>query len=202
MHDKESYFTVRHPTQVESRVKASRFIAQLHSAVSKDAVEDIILEIARKHTSATHNCFAYRLGIGDNCVYRADDAGEPAGTAGKPILQALQARKVSDAALVVTRYFGGTKLGIGGLIRAYSEAAFSVLDNAELELVEPTTTVACTFAYEETGKVHKIVNIYKARILETKYNTQVRLIFLVLEKYERRLKDDLINITRGKILFK
>ncbi|MFQ5632913.1 MAG: IMPACT family protein, partial [bacterium] len=161
--------------------------------------ENIMAKISKQYASASHHCAAYRVGIGDNCICRADDAGEPAGSAGKPILQALETRNVSDAVLVVTRYFGGTKLGIGGLIRAYSSAAFAVLDLAKLQTVQAMAKITLTFGYHDTGKIHQYVNIYHARILRTNYGNRVKMDLSVPEEEKEVLLKSLKDVTRGEI---
>ena len=201
MSDSEPYFTAAKPFTADYRVKDSRFIAHLAPAVSKEAAEAFIQKVARQHADATHHCYAYRIGIGDSCLYRADDAGEPAGTAGRPILQALKARNISDSVLVVTRYFGGTKLGIGGLIRAYGGAAFHVLDQAPLLKIFPKVIRTVAFPYEVTGAVHQILQQYKAHIIKTEFNEQPVLEYSVTKNEDRALADALKNATRGKIQY-
>lgn len=201
MNEEESYFTVAAPVAVEYRAKDSRFIARLQFVSSRDQAEAVVHGIAQTYPDATHHCYAYRLGAGDRCVFRADDAGEPAGTAGRPILQALETRNVSDALLVVTRYFGGTKLGIGGLIRAYGAAAFTALDAARLVRVTPKIELDMIFDYQETGAVHQVLNQYQARVLSQDFSEQTHMRISVQAARAEQLKSALKNATRGKIQF-
>ncbi|RME00130.1 MAG: YigZ family protein [Calditrichaeota bacterium] len=199
--ESESYFTPEQLTVAEYRVKDSRFIAHLAPTDSKETAENFVREIASKYADATHHCFAYRLGVGDSAIYRADDAGEPAGTAGRPILQALESRSVSDAVLVVTRYFRGTKLGIGGLIRAYRGAALAVIDPAPLIEVLPKVIRKIAYAYKYTGAVHKVLNQFGAVALNMSYEEMPVLEYSVVRKNDEPLREALLNATSGKIQF-
>ncbi|MFQ5629093.1 MAG: IMPACT family protein [bacterium] len=197
----ETYLTVKSPASTEIRIKDSRFFAHLYHANSRESAEKILTGISQMYASATHNCSAYRVGIGDNCIFRLDDAGEPTGTAGKPILQALETRTISDSVLIVTRYFGGTKLGIGGLIRAYSSAAFAVLDVAKLYPVQPMAKIKFSFGFHDTGNIHKIINTFHALILRTKYDNKVRMELSVSENEKEKLLKSLNDVTRGEVEF-
>lgn len=108
--------------QVEHPVRDSRFIATGNYAPSVEAADAFVARVRGEFSGATHNCIAYRVGYGPGAVERISDDGEPSGTAGRPMLAVLQGQDLGDVAVVVTRYFGGTKLGTGGLVRAYSGA--------------------------------------------------------------------------------
>lgn len=197
-----TYFTVARPFEAEYRAKDSRFLARIAPAASKDAAERFVKQAGTAYADATHNCSAYRIGSGDRCVYRADDAGEPAGTAGKPILQALERRHVSDAAIVVSRYFGGTKLGIGGLIRAYGGAAFAVLDHSELIEVVPTIELIIEFDYKNTGAVHQVLQRMRAKIIRSDYVQNPTLKISIRQDAYAQLLQALQDATRGGILIR
>lgn len=113
----------------EIKIKRSIFIAHISVARTEEDARQFVTHISQKHKQATHNCWAYRIGVDPPREYSSDD-GEPNGTAGKPILGAIQRFDVTNTVLVVTRYFGGIKLGVRGLIEAYGEAASNVLENA------------------------------------------------------------------------
>ena len=197
--ESKSFYTPQSAASMEISVKGSRFIATLDHTSSKEEADEILNKVAAQNPSATHNCFAYRLGIGDDGIFRVEDDGEPGNTAGKPILQALEARNVSNAMLVVTRYFGGTKLGIGGLIRAYSAAAFAALDACKLALVEPTSELAIIFPYDATGIVHKVLNQFNCTILETNYGARTSMSIELPLKNRKPLQVALRDMTRGEI---
>lgn len=111
--------------------KSSKFLSFAHHVESIEEAKSIVAKYKKEHHKARHVCFAYRLGT-DGSIYRAADDGEPAGTAGKPILKQLEGAGLTNSMVVVVRYFGGTLLGTGGLVRAYKEAAADVLSRAAI----------------------------------------------------------------------
>lgn len=117
-----SYYTVKGYGENEIEIERSRFIAHVARAETADEALEFIHKIKKKHSNATHNCSAYLIGENDQ-IQKANDDGEPSGTAGVPILEVLKKKKLKDTVVVITRYFGGIKLGAGGLIRAYGKAA-------------------------------------------------------------------------------
>ncbi|MBK9247446.1 MAG: YigZ family protein [Ignavibacteria bacterium] len=150
------YSTITVQARAEIKVKGSRFIATAIPTHSKAIAQTALEQIRSEFYDATHNCYAYRLGLGGFDFRTADD-GEPSGTAGKPILFMLQKFDVSDILVVVTRYFGGIKLGVGGLARAYSDAAQEVLSKCEKVAVHRTTSVRVFCTYEDVSIVKKII---------------------------------------------
>src|SRR5690625_4457046 len=114
----ENYYTVKKEGSVQMTIQKSRFIGYVKRVETEEDAQDFIQEIKKKHHDATHNCSAYIIGEHDQ-IQKANDDGEPSGTAGIPMLEVLKKQKLKDTAVVVTRYFGGIKLGAGGLIRAY-----------------------------------------------------------------------------------
>ncbi len=199
MDENRHYFTPSAPARTEFTIKKSRFIADLRPAADKETVESALAAVREEFADARHHCYAWRLSSG---AYRADDAGEPAGSAGKPILQALETRTVCDAVLVVTRYFGGIKLGIGGLIRAYGQAAFQVLDAAQLREVSPVMTLEISFSYDTTGTVRQILTRFDAAILDTGFSDRTSLRIRVAAAQADALRQQLIDATRGEIDFR
>src|SRR5690606_11612852 len=125
----DTYRVVAGTARAELREKGSRFIAEVFPVETEEEAAAAIEAVRRREHAATHHCTAYRLGP-EGELFRASDDGEPSGTAGLPILRQIEARGLTNTLVVVTRYFGGTKLGRGGLIRAYGEAAARALDLA------------------------------------------------------------------------
>ena len=123
-----SYLTIARDGDVETEVKKSRFLCRLRRVDDEDSARDVVEQARKEHWQARHHCSAYVLGP-DARLQRSNDDGEPAGTAGAPMLEVLRGREVSDVVAVVTRYFGGTLLGAGGLVRAYSDAVRLGLDD-------------------------------------------------------------------------
>lgn len=117
-----SYFTVKKYGETEIIIQKSRFIGYVQRVETEEEAQEFVRKINKKHHDATHNCFAYVIGDHDQ-IQKANDDGEPSGTAGIPILEVIKRQNLKNTAVVVTRYFGGIKLGAGGLIRAYSSTA-------------------------------------------------------------------------------
>jgi uncharacterized YigZ family protein len=163
------YYTIDAPLRApDLKVKGSRFIAEIAPVQTKEAVEHYLTGIRKEFHDATHHCFAYRLGA-DALQIRAADDGEPTGTAGKPILLVLTARKLTDVLLVVTRYFGGTKLGTGGLARAYAEAAQQAVSMASVVRIYLTTGVSVEVHYEDVPSMERLVHAFGGQIEESTY---------------------------------
>ncbi|WP_367120989.1 YigZ family protein [Staphylococcus capitis] len=143
--------TIKEEHQIENVINKSRFIAHIRPVQNEEEAKAFINEIKSSHKDATHNCPAYTVGPEMN-IQKANDDGEPSGTAGVPMLEILKKLEIHDACVVVTRYFGGIKLGGGGLIRAYSGAVRDVIyDIGRVELRE-AVPVTVTISYDLTGK--------------------------------------------------
>jgi uncharacterized YigZ family protein len=124
--EQEFYYTIEKSAFTEYKERGSRFIAYAFPVNTVEEFKNKLNELRKEHAKATHHCFAYRLGL-NGINFRVSDAGEPSGTAGKPILGQIDSRQLTDALVVVVRYFGGTLLGVPGLINAYKSAAALVL---------------------------------------------------------------------------
>ena len=147
----KSIITIKQAHSIENVISKSRFIAYIKPVSTENEAKAFIDEIKTKHKDATHNCSAYTVGPEMN-IQKANDDGEPSGTAGIPMLEILKKQKIHNVCVVVTRYFGGIKLGAGGLIRAYSGAVRDVIyDIGRVELRE-AIPVTVTLDYDQTGK--------------------------------------------------
>ena len=161
----ESYLSVSGETENETVIERSRFICRVKRVVSEDDARAFIEEVRKKHSTATHNCYAYVASEDGNLMKFSDD-GEPQGTAGMPMLEVLRNRKIMMTAAVVTRYFGGVKLGAGGLVRAYSGCVASCLNEAAIVSNELSAELTVLLSYELypaflkfiAGKKLKVVN--------------------------------------------
>jgi len=147
-----NYLTVRGFGSHEIEIEKSRFICYINEVKSEQDAQQFILEIKKKHSDANHNCSAYLIGEKDE-IQKASDDGEPSGTAGVPMLEVLKKRGLKDTVVVVTRYFGGKKLGAGGLIRAYGQSVSEGLN--EVGIVERTLVkvINVRVSYKLLGKV-------------------------------------------------
>ena len=157
------YYTVSGRFSGEIKVKGSRFIATADSIPDKEAAEEFINQIRKSYHDATHNCFAYRI---NDSLFRYSDDGEPSGTAGKPILDMLDKYRLLNTVLVVTRYFGGTKLGTGGLIRAYRSSAENLLENARIVKKHNYQIIRVEYPFNMTSRVQQLVRTLKGSIKE------------------------------------
>lgn len=147
----KSIITIKQAHSIENVISKSRFIAYIKPVSTENEAKAFIDEIKTKHKDATHNCSAYTVGPEMN-IQKANDDGEPSGTAGIPMLEILKKQEIHNVCVVVTRYFGGIKLGAGGLIRAYSVAVRDVIyDIGRVELRE-AIPVTVTLDYDQTGK--------------------------------------------------
>jgi uncharacterized YigZ family protein len=171
--DTDKYYTIAKPEATETKIKSSKFIGYAFPAINKKEALLRLEEIREKHFDATHNCFAYQ--IWKENEFRASDDGEPSGTAGKPILMIIKKYDINDVIVIITRYFGGTKLGVGGLVRAYSSVAESVLDHCEKKIVNITNAVKINCRYEEISIVKRIIDEY-AISFKGKYTDTIEII--------------------------
>ncbi len=163
--DIDKYYTIAKPLRAEIKIKGSKFIASAASVNTKEDAIQFLNTIRAEFFDATHNCFAYRIGY-DGMEFRAADDGEPNGSAGKPILFSIKKFDLSDIIVVVTRYFGGTKLGVGGLARAYSEATEAVLSICEKKVINRTTSVKVFCTYEDISMVKRLVDEFAVTFTE------------------------------------
>jgi len=126
----DRYLTINKESRVEIKVKGSRFIGESFLARNPDEALDRLNTVRKREHAATHHCYAWQTGVKDKAVFKYSDDGEPNGTAGKPIYDVILGSELTDILLVITRYFGGTKLGTGGLVRAYGETAKQTLEKS------------------------------------------------------------------------
>lgn len=180
-----------------AKVKGSRFIATVEPVRTPADVEACLAGAARELPGATHHCWAYRLGR-QGSVARAHDDGEPGGTAGRPILQQLVVRGLTNTLVVVTRFFGGTKLGAGGLVRAYSHAASEALDRAALREMVPLQVVAFTFAYEASGAVRSVLAAHALEPVESSFGSEVTFVLHLPEASAAQICQELLDCTAGR----
>lgn len=153
---KDEYRSIRQPVEGIYRSRNSRFLSFAFPVETVEEVNAIVVDVKKKHHSARHHCFAYRLGpLGD--VFRMNDDGEPSGTAGKPIYGQIVSHKLSDILIVVVRYFGGTLLGTGGLISAYKNAAADALEKSEVAVKNMEENIILQFPYEKLNLIMKLI---------------------------------------------
>lgn len=180
---RESYLEVYEGGEGEITEKKSRFIATVKPVKEEAEAAAFIEEMRKKYWNATHNCTAFSIGI-RNELTRCSDDGEPGGTAGRPMLDVLLGEQVHNVCVVVTRYFGGTLLGTGGLVRAYSRAVQEGLKNSVIIRKVPGCEILVTCDYNGLGKIQYIAGQMQLPVLDTEYTDVVVLRILVPEEEE------------------
>ncbi len=168
----EQYRTVARAGAHETEINKSRFICSLAPAATEQEAQDFIRRVRAEHPSASHNCFAYVIGA-DAALQKASDDGEPGGTAGVPMLQMLMRRDVRYAVAVVTRYFGGVKLGAGGLIRAYGGAVGEALDALGTVVRRRYRLATITVDHQRAGKLENDLRVTGRAVREVRYGVAV-----------------------------
>ncbi|SDL39652.1 IMPACT family protein [Halarsenatibacter silvermanii] len=200
MDGEDQYKTISRKNRIESRVKGSRFIATTFPCFSRQEAEGAVKNVKAEFSDATHNAFAFRVFNKGSLEEVSDDDGEPASSAGPPILQRLQGENLLNAAVVVTRYFGGTELGIGGLIRAYGEAAGRSIKTVEKVEVKKYLQFSCRGSYNHIGEV---INQLEKREIEIKNRGHCQEGFVLKGEmpleFEQVLRSELKNITGDKV---
>ncbi|MGN0439045.1 MAG: YigZ family protein [Lachnospiraceae bacterium] len=194
----KDYKTIFVPGTDEIVEKKSRFIGYVRHVETEEEANAFILEIKKKHYDARHNCYAYVLGENQS-VLRFSDDGEPGGTAGKPILEVITGGELCDVCIVVTRYFGGTLLGTGGLVRAYTDAAKACIAATEIVKKHLVVPVRLSIQYNDLGKVQYILNSETIRTLQSDYGENVVLeIEIPFDEYSR-IEKLLVEATAARI---
>jgi uncharacterized YigZ family protein len=156
------------------RDKGSRFIAYAFPFDSELAIKDVLTRLRSEHPKASHFCWAYRISA-DKSVFRVNDDGEPSGSAGRPILNCILSADLSDVLVVVVRYFGGTLLGVPGLIHAYKAATIEALNNCKVVTKTVNNRYLITFPYELTNKVMKIVKDGELAVVSQRFDLKCEL---------------------------
>ncbi|WP_062354094.1 YigZ family protein [Bacillus kwashiorkori] len=191
------YLTVKTTGEHEIVIQKSRFIAHISRAETEEEAQDFILQIKKQHWNATHNCSAYLIGEHDQ-IQKANDDGEPSGTAGVPMLEVLKKREIKDTVVVVTRYFGGIKLGAGGLIRAYGRATSECL-NAIGVVKRQLMRVMHTFIdYTWLGKVENELRSSIFDIKEIHYLDKVEIETFIKYGDEPNFLNWMTELTNGQ----
>jgi uncharacterized YigZ family protein len=170
-----SYLTVARDATAEIEVRRSRFLCTLRRVDDEEAARAVVAELRARHWDARHHCSAFVLGPRSE-LQRSSDDGEPAGTAGAPMLEVLRGAGVSDVAAVVTRWFGGTLLGAGGLVRAYGDAVRAALPEAGTRRRVLLTEMALEVGHAEAGRVESELRARGVSVLDVEYAATVRLL--------------------------
>ena len=185
-------------TRVELRVSNSRFIATIAPAGDRNAAQTLLREIRAEMPDATHHVYAFKIGYGASVQESMSDDGEPSGTAGPPALAVLRGAEIGDAALVITRYFGGTKLGTGGLVAAYSQAAKAALAALVTEEKVTRRRFEIVLPYPLHQPVRRALEECEARLESEEFAAEVLIRYLVAEDRAEELVRRIENLSAGR----
>ena len=192
----KSYKTIHHRSRFEYEDKKSVFIGEAIPASSESEVLSFIDSVKKHYPDARHHVYAYILR--DNAIMRFSDDGEPQGTAGMPILDIIRKKGLTDIAIVVTRYFGGTLLGTGGLVHAYSASAQGAIDEAQVITYDLYTEVSISVSYSDYQKLSILFSEFEFRTEDTDYGADVEILGRVLSSNVDLFINNLTEITSGR----
>ena len=178
--------------------KKSKFICHLFNVTNSDEVTDIIKAEKKKYYDARHHCFAYVMGE-DGSDIKCSDDGEPSGTAGRPMLDILQKEGLTDILCVVTRYFGGTLLGTGGLVRAYSSALKDAIDKSTFKNETKAIIIKYKYGYNFDAKISSYLRDKDIKVLDSEYSDAVEITIVLEKEMYSDVNNDLVNITNGSV---
>lgn len=194
----DQYFIIAHESSVEIKVRNSRFIGETCLVGSVDQAAERLVAIRKREHAATHHCYGYRVGLFSDSQFRYSDDGEPNGTAGKPIFDHIVGSDLSNVLLVVTRYYGGTNLGTGGLTHAYGETAKVVLDQSGKveQFVQAHLRLVIDFPFFD--KVQRLAAKLGATTTSSDFSDKVRLDLSIRRSRADELRSALVELTSGK----
>jgi len=195
----DTYQTIAAAAQGEFKDRGSKFLGYAFPVSEEADIEAALQELRKQHNKARHHCYAWRLGL-DGQLYRANDDGEPGGTAGKPILGQLNSFEVTNVLVVVVRYFGGTLLGTGGLINAYREAAAQALRNADIIHRVIEEVYEMTFDYSRMNEVMAAVTRLELEIIDRDFTDRGSMQFAVRQNEATGLLRELKALVAGVYL--
>lgn len=197
----ENYLTIKASGSHELEIKKSRFICSVQRVATKEAADAFIESVRQDNPKANHNCFAYMVGEHDE-VQRESDDGEPSGTAGVPILEVLKRMEIHDVVAVVTRYFGGTKLGAGGLIRAYSNSTSRAIEKVGLVKKVLQRDLDLNVSYANYEKLNYHLQQEHINVIDTNYGSNVDVIIAVNVNAVEAVQTKITNLLSGQVTIK
>jgi uncharacterized YigZ family protein len=189
-------YTIQNPIVYEQIINKSRFICYLFPVDELEKANEILTQIRKKHYDATHNCYSYIIGI-ETPTAKSSDDGEPSQTAGVPIFEVLKKNNLTNVLAIVTRYYGGIKLGASGLIRAYGSSVAEAVKLAEIVKIEKLTELEITAEYVYVNAIQKVLENHE--ITERIFTDKVYFKALVPEEEIENIKAELVEVTKGTI---
>ena len=183
----------------EILVVNSRFIASLSPAKSVEGARAFVNEIKQRYPDASHHVPAFVIGHGKSIITHSTDDGEPSGTAGRPALAVLQGSGLGNVVVVVTRYFGGTKLGTGGLVKAYGDAVREVLKGVKFAVLVPTTTLMFVLPYRLYDQVVRLIETHAGQVIDTEFMEEIIVTVRFKDEVVEAFTNDLSNLSSGQV---
>lgn len=194
--------TIRKISESKFTVKGSKFLGFAFPVKSQEGIDIILQDIRKRYYDATHHCYAWQLGYGKNIGFRFNDDGEPSGTAGKPIYGAIQRLDLTNILIVSVRYYGGTNLGTGGLIRAYGQSASDTLKVAKIKTVEIGDKITFSCNYEQHPIIMRLANQYHIISLDQDFAENVEINIEIDENFTEKILEEVKNATNGAVIGK
>ena len=188
------------PVQTEILVVNSRFITDLEFAGSVEEARAHLARVRGHHPTATHNVSAFIIGHGNSIITHCSDDGEPSGTAGRPALAVLQGSGLGNVSVVVTRYFGGTLLGTGGLVRAYGDAVREVLKGVKFAALLPATTLMFVTPYRLYDQVLRLIEAHNGQVLDTAFLEEITVTVRFKDEEVEAFSGQLGNLSAGQVM--
>lgn len=196
----DTYRTITKTSEGLFKDRGSKFIAKAFPVKTEDDVKECLANLRKEYYDARHHCYAYQLGF-DKSAFRINDDGEPSGTAGRPIFGQLQSFDLTNTLVVVIRYFGGTKLGVSGLINAYKTAAKEALETTNIITKTVNEMYEVHFQYPDMNDVMKILKDHSLTPFDQKFEMECKLKFLIRKKDANMIYEKFVNLRKLKISY-
>ncbi len=196
----DTYLTIAQPCEGLFKDKGSKFIAYAYPVTSEEEIKKYLTNLRKEHFSARHHCYAFRLGA-DKQAFRANDDGEPKYSAGKPILGQIQSKDLTNILIVVVRYFGGTLLGVSGLINAYKQAAADALEHAVIIEKTVNELYEASFNYLQLNEVMKLLKDEELEQVSHNFDLNCKLVFAVRKNNSARIQELFSKISNLELKF-
>lgn len=197
----DTYLTIEKPAETIFKDKGSKFLAFAYPVENDQQVKEILARLKKEHHTANHHCYAYRLGA-DKLNFRANDDGEPANTAGRPILGQLQSNDLTNVLIVVVRYFGGTLLGVSGLINAYKTSAADAIKASVIIEKQIMFSYTLRFPFEQLNEVMKLLKQLDAKISNQQFDTDCEIGFSIRKANSEQCEEKLKKIEGLKLEYR
>lgn len=196
----DSYLTIEKYTEAIYKEKGSKFLAFAYPVTTQDEIKQILADLRKKYYDATHHCYAYILGF-DKEEFRMNDDGEPSSTAGKPIYGQLLSNNLTNVLVVVVRYFGGTKLGVSGLIKAYKTSTQVCLESAVIVEKKVMRLYEISFGYDKMNAVMSFLKQINAQQKHHSFDMECSIDVLINEEYSNKFEEEISKISNVKFSF-